>query len=467
MKLGELLALAGAGALVFACSSTTTTTTAPPGGNGNGNGDGTVKPADDDDDPANQPPHSLGVISLGESHASGSSTSAPIVSATFYPDAMLTKRCTTPVAGCEVFKAPKCTQNKSTPTGCNTDSYCTLDEQCNAVCKKTATCTKTCKTDEVCKVDDAGKASCVKKESFDAGPIAFSGTTTPITLYPPYKFESDAKGAPFLAGAEIQVQAQGATAAGFEAFDEKFTATTFLQTTPSLKDISGDVVFGTGAIPIAWAPGKDRIYVSVSGAGGSAQCKVADSAGKFDIPRELVNAVIGDLPEGSTPNLTITVTRSKKDTKKDKKAKGELSSTQVIADAWLDLVTSSSESQSYRGCAKGLNACGTECVDLKTDNANCGACDNACTGSLTCSNGKCVGSAEACDSCTQDAAATTCASQASACNADAECTALLQCAANCATQACVNTCVQQHPNGQSKAVALQQCLRNACSSVCN
>src|SRR5690606_13529399 len=32
-------------------------------------------------------------------------------------------------------------------------------------------------------------------------------------------------------------------------------------------------------------------------------------------------------------------------------------------------------------CPTGLTACGTECVDVSTSDAHCGACDNECVGS--------------------------------------------------------------------------------------
>jgi hypothetical protein len=40
-------------------------------------------------------------------------------------------------------------------------------------------------------------------------------------------------------------------------------------------------------------------------------------------------------------------------------------------------------------CAPGLNQCGGDCVDLRTDNEHCGACDKHCGDKRVCSNGKC------------------------------------------------------------------------------
>ncbi|TMQ03915.1 MAG: hypothetical protein E6J90_52620 [Deltaproteobacteria bacterium] len=38
-----------------------------------------------------------------------------------------------------------------------------------------------------------------------------------------------------------------------------------------------------------------------------------------------------------------------------------------------------------------FNACGSSCVNMNTNQANCGACGNACNGTDRCTNGKCVG----------------------------------------------------------------------------
>ena len=183
---------------------------------------GTEQPAEEEEDVTKQPPHSLGTIVLGESHGSGASTkSTPIVVASFLPDAVLGKSCRKKLdAGCEILEIPKCSKTSTSTTGCNSDEQCTFDVSCEPVCKKLALCEKPCSEDEVCKLasSTASRGTCVKSESFDAGPLAFSGTTTSITMYPPYRFESTGQGAPFLAGAELKFQAQGATEAGFEKF---------------------------------------------------------------------------------------------------------------------------------------------------------------------------------------------------------------------------------------------------------
>ncbi|MGC4090449.1 MAG: hypothetical protein QM756_21750 [Polyangiaceae bacterium] len=47
-------------------------------------------------------------------------------------------------------------------------------------------------------------------------------------------------------------------------------------------------------------------------------------------------------------------------------------------------------------CATGLTACAQTCVNLLTDNANCGACNNSCGTGRTCSNGGCQCSGTSC-----------------------------------------------------------------------
>src|SRR5262249_26297785 len=146
---------------------------------------------------------------------------------------------------------------------CQTDEVCTLDEACKPTCRKP--CTMECGTGEECYFATPTAQACRKVESFDAGALAFAGTTTPITLYPPYSFVGETSGAPFLAGAQIEVQGSGATVAGFDKFDETFHATTFLQTVPALDKLPLSQVWGAGDIPIGWLPGSDDVVISVSG----------------------------------------------------------------------------------------------------------------------------------------------------------------------------------------------------------
>lgn len=333
-------------------------------------------------------PHAIGTIVLGESHASGRSNPTPIVSATFAPGVVVdaAKACTQSIDGCEFRPVPRCTK---TPSGCAANELCTFDDACAAVCKPIVRCDETCEADEVCNDDGTGEGTCVKVPTFDAGPLAFSGTTTPITLFPPYAYESTGNGAPFLGGAKIQVQAQGATGAGFEGFDESMTATTFIQTSPALNKLPRAEVFGTGALPITWTAGKDAIVVTASGAEGSATCKADDASGRFELSRKVLTAVQGAAPRSQTPFVALSVARERTTTTKDKKAKGPYGETKVPSKGWLTLTSTSIESTSFQGCQTGQSICGDECADLATDRDHCGACSTACSTNQYCQAGAC------------------------------------------------------------------------------
>jgi hypothetical protein len=293
-------------------------------------------------------------------------------------------------------------------------------------------------------------------------------------MFPPYSFESTGSGAPFLGGAELHVQASGATDAGFEKFDEKFTATTFLQTTPSLSKITRDKVFGTGALPIGWAPGSDSIVITVSGAGGSATCKVQDSLGKFDVPRSVVKAAQGDgtSTTSSSSSISLSVARQRKEVKKDKHAKTSLDMLKVQPDGWLELITLSTESASFQGCSSGQDICGDTCTDVTYDSKNCGACGNACSVGQSCYNGTCSGGSSSgsggttCTTCRSNAKVGSCSSYNTTCNADSSCNNLSYCASSCTTASCISSCESSYPAGVTKWSPLKSCLTSYCSSSC-
>jgi len=491
--LSTAVALLAASAVV-ACATSEKTSIADPTAPGSMPGDPNAPATPDSDDVTMQPPHSLGTIILGEAHGSGGTTgstkSTPVVSATFVPDALLTRTCTEALTnGCEIQKVAKCTKVKGSVTGCNDNEACTFDTSCSPVCKAFAVCDTACNADEVCKPKASGSTSgssgttttvgeCVKTATFDAGPLAFSGTTTSITMFPPYQFESTGQGAPFLGGAELKVQASGSTGAGFDKFDETFTATTFLQTMPSLSKLDKTVVFGTGSLPIGWAPANDTIVISISGAGGTATCKVQDSLGKFDIPRSVVKAAQGDASSTTTEtgtSLSISVARQKKDVKKDKHAKGSLDLVSVKPDGWLELITLSTESASFQGCGAQQDFCGGDtCIDLSYDSENCGSCGHVCPGGGSCNSGTCSGgsssgtsgSTGSCTTCRSNAEGGSCASQYSTCDANTDCYYLAQCADSCTTSSCVSSCQSSYPDGVASYAGLKSCLTSYCSSTC-
>lgn len=361
------------------------------GGGDNGGGDGsspgapavetTTIPGGDD---GSAPPHALGSIVLGETRAAETGNSTPVISAMFVPDAKKTKACTKPLGSCEITATPKCMTG--TAQGCPSGELCTFDDACQAKCVKA--CTKTCGASEECffsptaPAEDQGMA-CRKRDHFDAGAIAFDGTTTALTLFPPYSVKPDGNGAPFMAKSQIHVQASGAAESGFASFDEKFTTTTFLETDPPLAELDKSKVFGTGPLSIGWVPGQDHIVITLTGTMGSARCVADDAAGKYDVGRDVVNAVMGSSTT-STGSLSVAVSRERRELKKDKKVNGEIDT------GWLEFVTSSTESQSFAACSAGYTMCGETCTNLMTDTRNCGTCGRLCPASYYCSSGTCT-----------------------------------------------------------------------------
>jgi len=479
MKLGlrSALGVVISIAAVTACATSTKVGGGDPDGGvpDGGTADADALVDDNTDDASTEPPHALGSIVLGEAHGTGTSVrSTPIVTATFTPDASLAKSCKTKLGGgCEIVALPKCTKSTTTGSGCLANEACTFDDSCTAVCKAISTTTTTCETpcgtDEVCKVTGT-TAACVKVQTFDAGPIAFSGTTTTLTLFPPYRFETSGQGAPFLGGSEIRVQAQGAVEAGFEKFDEKFTATTFVQTDPPLGKLPRATVFGTGAIPVGWAPSaagtSDAVIVTVSGSGGTATCKMKDTLAKFDIPRAVVKAAQGEASSSTAP-ISISITRQRKEVHKDKKAKGMLALTPVQPVAWLELVTQSSESASFQGCtSSGQTLCNDVCTDTSFDTRNCGACGKTCTSGQTCSSGVCTGGTASCVSCKVNAKAGACSTQSANCELNASCSSLSLCISQCTTASCVSTCNGNYPSGVTPFAPLKACWDSQCAASC-
>lgn len=59
-----------------------------------------------------------------------------------------------------------------------------------------------------------------------------------------------------------------------------------------------------------------------------------------------------------------------------------------------------------------------------------------------------------------------CCAAASACEANSDCTSLLACASQCATQSCVDTCASVFPDGVGSLDAFLGCMKDSCSSEC-
>jgi hypothetical protein len=340
-------------------------------------------------DPDESTPHALGTIVLGESRsAANPAQSTPVISASFVADAKKGQpaSCGRTVGKCEITEAPQCTTGGV--TGCASGEVCTYDDKCNAKC--VATCTASCAADEECYLSSPGVPECRPKATFDAGALAFDGTTQSITLFPPYTVQPTGIGAPFLAKSEIRVQASGATGTGFDKFDEKFTSTTFMLTTPPLAKTPKNVVFGTGDIPISWQPGADKVTISITGAMATARCDADDASGKFSVPREVVQQVSGTTSTTQTA-ISVTVSRQRREVRKNKSTLGTING-KPVDKGWLELVTISSESATFQPpptCTSTTTLCDDRCVYLQSDAQNCGQCGRKCAANQYCSSGVC------------------------------------------------------------------------------
>lgn len=403
--------------------------------------------------PAAEPPHAEGNIILGESHSTTGGTAVPIVGVAFVPDTSKVKSCATDMGACTVLKAPKC------GTSCQIGEVCTWSDTCTPACKRV--CSKSCATGEECYFPSEGAdPECRQRESFDSGPVAFAGTSVPITLYPPYKYSGPTTGAPFLEGAEITVQGSGAQEAGFSKWEQKLTATTFLQT--GLDKLTPTQVFGTDPLTITWTAASDDIVITLSGQGGSATCKVADAPGSFAVPRAVVTEALG-----TSSTLSVSVSRQKLDVKKGIATKGTLTTATVQKDGWVKVTTSSTESKSYQGCTNGLAMCGGKCTDVNTDSNNCGKCGNVCSGG-SCSAGTCGGSGQTCDQCYSSAQSGACKSQFAACANNSACVNLTNCIGNCSgNSTCIQNCATTYSTGVTAYNNRADCLCNvACTNEC-
>jgi hypothetical protein len=330
--------------------------------------------------PASDPPHALGAIVLGESHAPGGASTA-VIEATFVPDSSATpKACSTAVGACTVLSAPICGS-----AGCPTGQSCTWDASCTPVCQ--AECTLQCPMDQECYFPSPNQSACRVKQSFDGGALVFIGTTTPLTLFPPYTAPQGG-GAPFAPGASIEVQGSGASGTGFDKFDVKDSATSLVRTSPALSSLADAVIFGLGTVPVGWVPGSDTVTVTLAGAGGVATCPANDASGHFDVPRDAITAALGK-NGGST--LTVAVTRERDAWDKAGSTHGALTGATVQPVGWLELSTISTEMTTFQGCSgTGETYCPDGCFDTSTDPLHCGSCSVVCSSSQVCLNGQCA-----------------------------------------------------------------------------
>ena len=405
---------------------------------GSDSGDSDTGDTGDTGEPA--VPHALGVISLTESHPATGGSSVPGVGAYFIPNTEGGDGgggCYESVGGCRIALAPDCGEN------CAVDEFCTFNDACESRCERI--CDATCGPDEVCYFPAPDTPGCKKIESFDAGALTFLGTPIAINLFPPYNFSGDS-GSPFAPGGEASVQASGATAAGFEAFEKSFTGTSFMQTSPSLDSLTLADIYGNGPLPVRWAPGEDDIVITVNVTSadftsGVLICETSDASGSFDVPREaLIQAIDG----GDINNLSISVQRQRVETHKGLTTTGMLTGVTVEPEGWLNIVTSSIESHTFEGCGAGELFCTDACVETEWDNENCGGCGNECTGNTYCEYGECLcedGGVLCGNSCVDTNFDTNnCGECGNKCPANAECD-WGECYCEFPNQACGDSCV--------------------------
>jgi hypothetical protein len=343
------------------------------GDGGDGGSDGGVE---------EQGPHARGIVVLGESHAPKASTSSPIVTATFVPDYHAQPAaCGEQVAGCFVQTPPDCGGL------CDFDEYCAFDEGCEAKCMRT--CDLACAADEVCYFPIPENPACKKVEHFDAGALNFTGTTVPITLFPPYVFQGNVTGALYLPDSDITVHGSGTTGAGFESFEESFRTTSYLRT--QIDEIGLPELYGSGPLPVTWTAGSDdvRIQLTVSGLSasyGMITCEADDSAGSFGVPREAILSVLE--PNEELGGISVSVERRRSELRKGLSTTGQLLDQIVQPEGWLELVSTSVESITLTGCG-GQAYCGGECIDVQWNDDHCGSCNNACSAIEACYAGTC------------------------------------------------------------------------------
>lgn len=397
-------------------------------------------------------PRAQGTIVLGATHAPGSSNVTPSVSVSFVPDttAVLTACGQTDEGSCVITQAPDC------GTSCKAGETCGWDDTCSAACKPA--CTMSCGENQKCAMADDGTQGCVDIQTFDAGPVAISGTNMPIAVYPPYGWKTTDDGSPYAPGADLHVYAAGPTGAGYAPFDVTFKATTLLEANPPLDQLSLDDVFGDSDLSVGWVPGNDRVYILATGAGGSARCLANDADGSFTVPRDVLQQVMGDKVQA----LQLSIQRMRLERHEDLKTVGSLDNETIQSKAWLDLETTSTESIALQACTSQQTACGAKCVDTSSDPDNCGSCGNSCNGG-SCYNGACESSnGGSCSSCQANANITTCSSSYNACTG--ECKSLLSCVMGCAGDAtCESNCYGMYPSGQTAFNAYYGCL---CGSAC-
>lgn len=120
--------------------------------------------------------------------------------------------------------------------------------------------------------------------------------------------------------------------------------------------------------------------------------------------------------------------------------------------------------QCTQACAPNDAACNQTCLSNNSSAISEAALLNDCA--ATSCNGMCAGAA-ALDGCSK-CLFTSCSGAMNTCVANAECAAILTCAQGCdpSDSFCQFSCYSDHPDGQSAADDVTNCLQNSCSGQC-
>ena len=118
-------------------------------------------------------------------------------------------------------------------------------------------------------------------------------------------------------------------------------------------------------------------------------------AGVVDAPADRGFDTVLDAPsdtgnDNASDALAETGTDAASDTRTDALAE---TGTDAASDARTDIVSDRPTTDTPRvdgGCGGGLVACGGVCVDVTSNNANCGACGMACASGQSCVSGTCT-----------------------------------------------------------------------------
>jgi hypothetical protein len=327
-------------------------------------------------------PHALGTIVIGESHDPETLTMQASVVASFVPDEIdAAPRCGTEIDGCFVQSIPDCGE-----LGCEVGESCVWGDACQSVCQ--VPCDLACAADEVCYFPVPDVPGCKKLETFDAGTLSFLGTTVAVTLYPPYVLPAGFEGPLAIPDQEITVMASAAAGAGFEAFEVSVGATRTMSSSAGQMSLAD--AFGEEDLRIAWAPGDDKVVVTLTVAGelggyGTVRCEAEDPGGELMVPRAAISTAGG----GAATSIGVAVERQRTAVTMGVMTRGALLDAEVQPTGWVELISSSVETATVIGCSSGYTPCGETCVNLDSDEYNCGECDNVCPTGYYCSLGAC------------------------------------------------------------------------------